>query len=273
MDIRSILVNVDLDTANSTVLRYAINLAQQMDAELIGVAADDPSLAMIGLDGGVAAADFYAMERTEIEKHLAAAEAQFRALVPPSLKSQWRAYLAPEVQSVIDTARVADLIVTGATKSPTFQEQRRVDLAQLILGAGRPVLDVAQNATAFACDKIVIGWKDTREARRAVADAVPFLQRAKHVLAVTVGEGDRAAERGSLDDLLAWLARHGVTASADLIENKEGFVDVLESTSRTYQADLVVSGAYGHSRMREWLFGGMTRNLLQANTLNRLFSN
>jgi len=91
MDIRSILVNVDLDTANSTVLRYAINLAQQMDAELIGVAADDPSLAMIGLDGGVAAADFYAMERTEIEKHLAAAEAQFRALVPPSLKSQWRA--------------------------------------------------------------------------------------------------------------------------------------------------------------------------------------
>jgi len=106
-----------------------------------------------------------------------------------------------------------------------------------------------------------------------VADAVPFLQRAKQVLAITVGEGDRAAERGSLDDLLAWLARHGVTASADLIENKEGFVDVLESTSRAYQADLVVSGAYGHSRMREWLFGGMTRNLLQANTLNRLFSN
>lgn len=273
MDIRSILVNVDLDSANSTVLRYAVHLAEQMDAELIGVAADDPSLALIGLDGGVAAADFYAMERSGIEKRLAAAEAQFHSLVHAGMKTQWRAYLAPEVQSVIDTARIADLIVTGATKSPTFQEQRRVDLAQLILGAGRPVLDVAQNATAFACEKIVIGWKDTREARRAAADAMPFLQRAKHVLAVTVGEGDRAAERRSLDDLLVWLAGHGVTASGDLIENKEGLDDVLESTSRTYQADLVVSGAYGHSRMREWLFGGMTRNLLEANTLNRLFSN
>ena len=138
---------------------------------------------------------------------------------------------------------------------------------------GRPIIAVGEAVTEFADRKIVVAWKDTREARRAVADALPFLQRAQDVIAITVSEGDRSAEKGSLDDLLAWLDRHDVKARAELLENQEGFVDVLESTARAYQADLVVSGGYGHSRMREWLFGGITRNLLEANTLNRLFSN
>ena len=171
------------------------------------------------------------------------------------------------------TARIADLIVTGATTSPTLRQRRVANLGELVLGAGRPIIAVGETVTEFADRKIVVAWKDTREARRAVADALPFLQRAQDVIAITVSEGDRSAEKGSLDDLLAWLDRHDVKARAELLENQEGFVDVLESTARAYQADLVVSGGYGHSRMREWLFGGITRNLLEANTLNRLFSN
>ena len=272
MDIRSILVSVDLEPANTTVVQYAISLAGQVGAELVGVAADDPNLAMIGLDGG-AAADFYAMERDEIETRLKAAQATFQSLVPAGMRTQWRAYLAPQIRSVIATARIADLIVTGATTSPTFRQRRVANLGELVLGAGRPIIAVGETVTEFADRKIVVAWKDTREARRAVADALPFLQRAQDVIAITVSEGDRSAEKGSLDDLLAWLDRHDVKARAELLENQEGFVDVLESTARAYQADLVVSGGYGHSRMREWLFGGITRNLLEANTLNRLFSN
>lgn len=81
-----------------------------------------------------------------------------------------------------------------------------------------------------------------------IADALPFLKQAKEVTAITVSEGDAANERTNLDDLISWLA-----------------------TLR--QADLVIAGGYGHSRVREWLFGGVTRDLLKAETLTRFFSN
>ena len=104
-------------------------------------------------------------------------------------------------------------------------------------------------------------------------DAVPFLKRAREVVAITVSEGDQPAERASLADLLAWLKFHEIAAQSDLIANPDGYVDVLETNALMRQADLLVIGGYGHSRMREWLFGGVTRNILGANSLNRLLSN
>lgn len=273
MDIRSILVNVDLNAADSTSLKYAIDLARRFDAELIGLAADEPNLTVAGMDAGAAAADFYSMQRTDIEKQLVVAEKQFRALVPAGIKSQWFAFVDNPIRALIDRARIADLIVTGATVSATFRPPRKVDLGELVLGSGRPVIDVADGLTDAKTDKIMIGWKDTREARRAVVDALPFLRLAKNVRAITVSEGDTGLERNKLDDLLAWLARHDVKADGEVLSNAEGFVDVLESTARAYQADLLVAGGYGHSRLREWLLGGVTRNLLEANTLTRLLSN
>lgn len=273
MDIRSILVNVDLDVAASTSLKYAIDLARTFDAELIGIAADSPNMTFIGADVGGAAADFYVMEQAEIEKRLRTAEEQFHALMPAGLKSEWRSYLTNPTRAVVDTARRADLIVTGPTFSPTGEAPRRVDLGELVISSGRPVVDVAKDAIKVAADKIVIGWKDTREARRAVADAMPFLQRAKDVAAVTVSEGDAAYEKSSLEDLLAWLARHGVSATSELVENKEGYEDVLETNASFRRADMLIAGGYGHSRTREWLFGGVTRNLLKVDSLTRFFSN
>jgi nucleotide-binding universal stress UspA family protein len=132
---------------------------------------------------------------------------------------------------------------------------------------------VADESAPFNCERIVVGWKDTREARRALVDALPFLERAKAVNVITISEGEADAEREKLDQILAWLDAHGVSASSELIESDGGFVDVLESTARASHADLVVAGGYGHSRMRELLFGGMTRNLIAASSINRLFSN
>jgi nucleotide-binding universal stress UspA family protein len=272
MDIRSILVNVDLETADSTSLKYAIDLARKLDAELIGVAADEPNLAFVGAEIGTAAPDFYVIERTAIEKRLDEAAAQFRAIVPASVKSQWRAFLANPIEALIDTASRVDLIVTGATSSPTFQERRKLNLGELVIRAGRPVIDVANGAASAATDRAVIGWKDTREARRAVADALPLLKLAKEVTAITVSEGG-LGEQSSLDDLAAWLKGHGISAKIELIQNKEGFDDVLETTAISRQTDLLITGGYGHTRVREWLFGGVTRNLLKTDTLTRFLSN
>lgn len=274
MDVRSILVNVDLDAAGSTSLSYAIDLAQTVGAQLIGLAADEPNLTLLSADlTATGATDFYVMERSEIERRLAAAEAQFTAMIPAGLKSDWRAYIANPVRSLLAAARCADLIVTGSTMSPVYQDRRRVDLGELVIGAGRPVIDVAKSAKTFAAGRVMIGWKDTREARRAVADGLPFLKLATDVSVVAIGEGDASSERESLADVAAWLAGHDVHADTQLIEHKPGDDDMLEATAVTWRADMLITGGYGHSRMREWLFGGVTRNLLHADGLTRLFSN
>jgi nucleotide-binding universal stress UspA family protein len=272
MDLRSILLNVDVAAADSPALHYAIDLAQKFDAELIGVAADQPDLTFAGMDGS-AAIDLYAAEQTEIETQLKRAEEAFRALVPPTVRTQWHAYVTNPTKAVVESACVADLIVTSAHSTTTFRDVQSINLGEIVLASGRPVIDVAHSAKAATFDKICIGWKDTREARRAVADALPLLKLAKQVRAVSISESDYAGEKFSIDALNAWLKSHEVSAEVEVITNPEGFVDVLESTALSWRADLLVIGGYGHSRMREWLFGGVTRRILQTNALNRFISN
>lgn len=273
MDIRSILVNVDVDATKSSTLDYAIDLAAKCDAELIGLAAEAPNFAYVGIDSGAAAVDTFAMEREEIERRLSTAQEDFDRRVPKSMPRKWLAFLDSPTRAIIDNATAADLIVTSSRVSSTFGGQQVIGLGEVVLAAGRPVLDIQNGASVAKLDTIVIAWKNTREARRAVADALPLLKIAKSVTAITVSEGDGAYELAQLEALAAWLAEHGVAAKIELINNAEGFADVLESTALAMTADLIVAGGYGHSRMREWLFGGVTRNLLATNTLNRLLSN
>ena len=273
MEIRSIVVNVDSGTSESAGLRYAIDLADKFGAELIGIAADQPMAMYAAMDGGAAAVDAYAMELAQVETQLKRAEDAFQAMVPASIPHRWRSYVANPTQSLIENARLADLIVTAPRTESTFAVHNLTNLGELVLASGRPVIDVADGVTAAMLKTICIGWKDTREARRAVSDALPFLRLAQDVVVLTVTEGDYSGERTSLDDLLGWLKGHGVTARAEIIANPDGFVDALETNAMSRDADLLVIGGYGHSRMREWLFGGVTRSVLSANTLNRFVSN
>lgn len=273
MEVRSIVVNVDTGAPESSGLRYAIDLADKFGAELIGIAADQPMAMYAAMDGGAAAVDAYAIELAQVEAQLKRAGDAFQSLVPASIRHRWRSYVANPTQSIIENARLADLIITAPRTETAFAVQSHMNLGELVLASGRPVMDVADGATAAMLKTICIGWKDTREARRAVSDALPLLKRAEEVVALTVTEGEYSEERNSLDDLLAWLKVHGVIARADVIANPDGFVDALETNAMSCDADLLVIGGYGHSRMREWLFGGVTRSVLSANTLNRFVSN
>ena len=110
----------------------------------------------------------------------------------------------------------------------------------------------------------MVGWKDTREARRAVVDALPLLQKAKEVTVVEIieNDGDRAAAGRRVADVAAWLGRHQV----DACHMVPTFGATPSSSSSTHasdiEADIIVAGAYGHTRMREWIFGGVTRDLI-----------
>ena len=104
---------------------------------------------------------------------------------------------------------------------------------------------------------ILVAWKDTREARRAVADAMPFLVHADDVLVATMEDHERAVARSSVADVVKYLMRHGVKARSEVAgHERANDIDTLVGMAENMGADLIVAGAYGHSRLREWAFGG-----------------
>jgi nucleotide-binding universal stress UspA family protein len=123
---------------------------------------------------------------------------------------------------------------------------------------GRPVLFAPPDIDHLSAKRIIIGWKDSRESRRAVWDALPLLKGAQEVLVVSVGSDNHAAK-----DVAAYLRNHRVQVSA---LNQPAPVrsagDELLRIAEQETSDLIVCGAYGHSRAREWVFGGVTRDLL-----------
>ena len=118
---------------------------------------------------------------------------------------------------------------------------------------------------------MLVAWKDTREARRAVADALPFLSKADEVVVVTIDGNPDDGVRDSLADVAVSLEHHGILARTEILKGEENGEQLL-AFARSIHTDLVVSGAYGHSRLREWAFGGMTRTLVRESGINRLMS-
>jgi nucleotide-binding universal stress UspA family protein len=115
-------------------------------------------------------------------------------------------------------------------------------------------------------ERVVIGWKDTREARRAVHDALPFLHEAEHVAIVEICEPDEAdMAQKSIDEVAQYLERHRIKAGPKIVLHRKGSdATQLIRLVQDEGADLLVTSAYGHSRLGEWIFGGMTRDLLNS---------
>ncbi|MEQ1769534.1 MAG: universal stress protein [Devosia sp.] len=274
MSYRSIAVYAGTDPQGSPALSAAIDLATRMDAHLIGVAAETMPPIYFGFDADAVAGELYASEREAAEHRLVAAEEMFRVRVPKTIGIEWHGFVGDPVDSLIGVAHRADLLVVPNWRSLVLSSSpRTIDAGALALSAGRPVLALGENTPAFDPRTILIAWKNTREARRAVADALPFLSTASKVVAMTISEGDEGLERLNLDSLVAWLKRHGVNAQPEFVVTEGGYADIVASWARANDIDLIVSGAYGHSRMREWLLGGMTRDLVEAHDLNRLLCN
>ena len=155
--------------------------------------------------------------------------------------------------------------MAAAQAAPAVQapQSRQMDLADLVLRAGRPVLVVGAAVDKLDLRSVVVGWKDTREARRALEDALPLLKLADRVTVVEITSGEDVPKaRPRIEDVAVWLAKHGVAASARVVASLGDDTAQLSSIAAELDAGLVVGGAYGHTRLREWVLGGVTRNLL-----------
>ncbi|TIS53086.1 MAG: universal stress protein [Mesorhizobium sp.] len=269
MSYKSIIVNLAVDAPPTAIVKVGVELAERFGARLIGLAAADvPPLVATG-HGMVYEGEVMQIQRTEIEKRLAELRAEFERLVPASISSEWGQDVCSPTRFLSVSARAADLIVIGSEKGENVY--RAVDVGSLALGTGRPVLVVANNVEHVMAKTVLIAWKDTREARRAVADALPFLAKANEVVVATVGTDRHESIRDSLADIAVFLEHHGIMARTELITG-EADGDHLLTFARSIHADLIVCGAYGHSRLREWAFGGITRTLIEEDSINRFMS-
>ncbi len=166
-------------------------------------------------------------------------------------------------------ARYSDLAVIGQTdpEGPTAGSAR--DLPErMLLGSGRPAL-VVPYAGRFDSigQRVLVAWNGSREATRAVNDALPLLERASRVIVLSVNPPDPGSGRGAPPgaDIALHLARHGVRAEASAVTTEDVRVDdMLLSQASDVNADLLVMGAYGHSRLGELVLGGATRHMPQA---------
>jgi nucleotide-binding universal stress UspA family protein len=168
-------------------------------------------------------------------------------------------------------ARLRDLtIVPAASDGDTYRWYAEA----IMFGSGRPVLILPpRTAPEFAPHRIVVAWDGSRAASRAVADALPLLERAKEVQVLTVLKEKALGSTSLADELAESLKRRGIVARPDCLDAAGRTIgEVLIADLATRQADLLVMGAYGHSRLREFILGGATRSMLANPPLPLLVS-
>jgi nucleotide-binding universal stress UspA family protein len=272
MSYSTLMVHLDLDRSNEGRLHVAGELAEHFDARLIGAAAAD--VQPLYFIDGAAAQDLLEDERARLKTRIANCETQFRQYFKARANNiEWRGASEFPTEFVARNARAADLIIVGGqTGQPDTTCQ--IDAGDLTLRAGRPVLVVPAETEFLKLNCVVVAWKDTREARRAVVDALPLLHKAREVLVVELLESgeDQAAAKTRVDDVAHWLVRRGISASAIATKALVGVTDRLTILAQDEGAGLIVAGAYGHPRLREWAFGGVTRDLLHQQRCCTLLS-
>jgi nucleotide-binding universal stress UspA family protein len=275
MTYNAILVQLDIDGPTAQRLSFARDLARRFDAELIGFSACNVRPIMAAPPpGAVLDGEFMRLEAEEIGRRLEALKEEFETEVGSARRTSWRSFVGDPTRALAKAARAADLIVAGRPSTASVADAHRaIDLGELVLSAGRPVLVPADDGQPLNAERVLVAWKDTREARRAIVDALPFLVDAREVLVATIEHRARDEARDSALDVAGFLKSHGATATADVVghQNRDDGA-VLAARAKEIGADLIVSGAYGHSRLREWAFGGVTRSLLREGSVSRLMS-
>ncbi len=253
-----------LDRSNAGLLAVVADVAQRFSAAVIGVAATQPSMHSAIRAVGPGEPNNRDLDR--FRERAAALEAEFRSALPMVESLHWRSQMTagPLSQHIANEARGADLIVAALEpRERIFMPSHDVEVSDLLMGAGRPVLIVPPSAAGLKLTRALVCWKDSREARRAVADALPFLTASKRVDVVElVREHETEAAQLRLADVGDWLARHGVEASCLAWPLNGAEATGIAEIARDLGADLIVAGAFGHSRLREWALGGVTRDLL-----------
>ena len=276
MNYKTILVHLDASKRVAERLAIAKRFADTFEAQLTGLfALSAPRIPSYALaEAGPVVIEAEARYRAEAAR---VAENAFNAATAQLTHgSEFRSTIRDALAAVQLSARYADLVIAGQPE-PEGSAGVASDFAEeLVLSAGRPVLFVPYAGRFPEIGRrVLVAWNAGREAARAVTDALPLLRRASIVQVVAFDPRKGGADHGDVPgaDIALVLARHGVKVS--VAQQQSADVDVgnqILSRAADIQSDLIVMGAYGHSRLRELVLGGVTRTLLDTMTVPVLMS-
>ena len=275
MGYKTILVHIDPGKRCGVRVDVAIRLAQSHDAHLVALHAippfEPPGYVMAEMGPAILQAQKHAaaaeMARTEAEFNKQTEAVGFSNF-------EWRTAIDDPADAMTLHARYADLVVIGQSDAADSAQISGDFPERLVLAAGRPILILPSAGSIPSVGKrVLVAWNPSREATRAVTDSIPLLRLATtvHVMAVNPKHGEHGSVPGA--DIGLYLARHGVRVEVKSDHGAE--IDIgneLLSRAADLDADLIVMGGYGHSRLQEWVLGGATRTILASMTAPVLMS-
>jgi nucleotide-binding universal stress UspA family protein len=283
MSFKTVMVLLNDISQTQKLLEASSAIARQHDAHLIGLYV--LPAAKIYSDVGMLATPIYFEGYRDLFKaKLDAVRRDFESKSKQdSLKIEWRVVdsVYPDIaESAISNARFADLIITSQIDASPDGNIEQDLTERLIMESGRPVLIIPRTGH-FApsgegiVEKAIIGINGTRESARAMFEALPLLKRVKETRLVWVDPYKQSGEAGEVPgaEEAAVLARHGLKAVTEpMMTDGRNAGEALLMRASDLGADLLVMGAYAHSRMREFVFGGATRHVLEHMTIPVMMS-
>ena len=272
MPIKDLLVHVDNSEACKNRIAVAQKIAEPVAAHITGIYTYQlmvvPSFSEFGAPAYV---------YTELEaanKDLAEqAETVFNeSMAAWQSKKEWQAYQGEQARNIARAAANYDLVVMGQYNPDDELDRSEGLVAQVAISAGRPVLVTPHSAEVNHVGKrILVAWNGEKEAARAVHDAMPLLHSADAVEIVHITRSDE--DEIPCADIAVHLTRHGIPVEAGNARTKSRLTgEAILYLAQSFGADLIVMGAYGHTRLRELIIGGATRHVLENTTVPVLMS-
>ena len=270
MSYKTILVHCDASNSVSHRLTVAADLAQRFGARLVGLHVRRPFETPVFFDGGFATGDFFRIYGEGVKAEETEASAAFaKATKGQEVATEWRAVDGYVDSELAVQARYADLVVVGQARAGADGDTRRPSGNRGARDRPAGSRGAVYRRQTTRQGRLAV-WNASREAARAAVDALPFLKAAQKVIVLAVNPTASAEGHGPEPgaDAAAWLARHGVkvTLQQDVASNAD-VGGVILSRAADHDADLIVMGIYGHSRMREMVLGGASRTMLASMTV------
>lgn len=276
MAIRDILLTLTSypDPTPASVVDRAVSFASSLNARIAAISCEvhiqvPGSLISFGAAGGIAAGESHrSHNRAQALLSTFEATAEKAGVLHETILDRSLTYRVPD--RLVEYARLHDLTIVSV---PESYDQWYAEA--IIFGSGRPTLVLPESPPVgpFELNTVVVAWDFSRSAARAVSDAIPMLEKAKRVRIVTVTNEKVIDTKHSSEELAKNLARHGIDVILDRVDAAGRSIgDVLTREVASGNADLLVMGAYGHSRFREFILGGATKSLLSKPPLPILFS-
>lgn len=274
MSYKDILVYTDPGQWCASRFDLAADLARAHDAHLTALYVDAPPYTPVDIIG-TSVGDAVKQWQAELRR---SRQAQAKGIVDAARQRSGREIEWHSVEDVLESGILlhscySDLIVMSQGSNPfNLSEPLEPSVAQVCLGAGRPVVVVPRDNRAKTCgENVLVAWKATAQATRALHAALPILVRARNV---TIVEVDPGKNRIAGAEIARHLARHGIKVTVKPVAGSDADAGrVVLDQAGQFDADLIVSGAYGHSRLWEMVVGGTTRHLLEHHRIPLFLSN